>query len=123
MNPGKNKFLNYFTEIFNLKNLINEPRCFISQNPTMIDLILTNGKGSFMKTAVLGTDMSDYQILSLRDQPKVFAIEIRKTLIRKRSIVTWNLKCQSVRIPLRSFCRSSRHCTIICSFKRESYSL
>ena len=123
MNPGKNKFLNYFTEIFNLKNLINEPRCFISQNPTMIDLILTNGKGSFMKTAVLETDMSDYHILSLRDQPKVFAIEIRKTLIRKRSIVTWNLKCQSVRIPLRSFCRSSRHCTIICSFKRESYSL
>ena len=55
MNPDKNKFLNYFNETFNLKNLINEPTCFKSQNPSMIDLILTNHRSSLMKTAVLET--------------------------------------------------------------------
>ena len=28
-----------------------------------------------------------------------------RDLIKKRSIVTWNLKCQSVRIPFKSFCK------------------
>ena len=42
LNRHKNKLLHYFTEIFNLKNLVNEPTCFKLQNPSMIDLILTN---------------------------------------------------------------------------------
>ena len=40
MNPDKNKFLNYFTELFNLKNLITEPPCYKWQNPTTTELIL-----------------------------------------------------------------------------------
>ena len=44
MNPDKNKFLNYFTEIFNIKKLIRELTCFKLQNPTKIDLLLTNHK-------------------------------------------------------------------------------
>ena len=60
MNPVKNKFLNYFNKTFNLKNLINEPTCFKSQNPSMIDLILTNHRSSFMKTSELETGISDH---------------------------------------------------------------
>ena len=60
INPIKNKFLNYFNETFNLKNLINEPTCFKSQTPSMIDVILTNHRSSFMKTAMLETGFSDH---------------------------------------------------------------
>ena len=44
----------------NLKNLINEPTCFKLQNPSVIDLILTNHRSRFMKTAVLKTGISEY---------------------------------------------------------------
>ena len=57
MNADKNKFLNNFLETFNLQNLINEPTCFKLQNPSIIDLILSNRSSSFMKTAVLETDI------------------------------------------------------------------
>ena len=60
MNRDKNKFLNYFNETLNLKNLLKEPTCFKSQNPSMIDLILTNHRSSFMKIAVLETGISDH---------------------------------------------------------------
>ena len=60
MNPDKNKFLNYFNENFNVKNLINEPAWLKSKNPSMIDLILTNYISSFMKTVVLETGISDH---------------------------------------------------------------
>ena len=60
MNSDKNKFLNYLNETFNLKNLINEPTCFKSQNLSIIDLILTNHRSSFMKTAVPETGISDH---------------------------------------------------------------
>ena len=60
MNPDKNKFLNYFNENLNVKNLINEPAWLKSKNPSMIDLISTNYISSFMKTVVLETGISDH---------------------------------------------------------------
>ena len=92
MNQGKNKFLNYSFEVFNLKNLISEHTCFKSQNPTMIDLILTNNRSSFMKSAVLETGISGHHdiIFSIlkhtfaKDQPKLFSIKNWKILIKKR---------------------------------------
>ena len=60
MNPEKNKLLHYFNETFNLKNLINEPTCFKSQNPSMLDLTLSNHRSSFMKTVVLEIGTSDH---------------------------------------------------------------
>ena len=60
MNAFKNKFLNYFNETFNLQNLIHEPTCFKSQNPSIIDLILTNHRSSFMKTVVVETGFSNH---------------------------------------------------------------
>ena len=55
MIPDKNKFLNCLKGTINLENLPNEHKCFNSQNPSMIDLVLTNHRSSFMKTAVLET--------------------------------------------------------------------
>ena len=60
MNPEKNKLLDYFNETFNLKNLINEPTCFKSQNPSVLDLTLSNHRSSFMKTVVLEIGTSDH---------------------------------------------------------------
>ena len=50
--------LNNFMETFGLFNLITEPTCFKSpENPSSIDVILTNKKKSFLK-AVLTKQVS-----------------------------------------------------------------
>ena len=50
-----------FCEIYNLQNLIKEPTCFKSvQNPTSIDLILTNKRTSFENSFALETGLSDH---------------------------------------------------------------
>ena len=63
MNSDQNKFLNFFNETFNLKILPNEPKCFKSQNPSMIDLISTNHRSSFIKAAVLETGISVHHMM------------------------------------------------------------
>ena len=55
MNPDKDKLFNYFVEIFILESWNNEPNCFKSQNPSMIDLILNNHRSDLVKIAVLET--------------------------------------------------------------------
>ena len=55
-----------FSEIYNLKNLIKEPTCFKSlDNPSCIDLILTNRHNSFQNTKVLETGLSDFHKLTI----------------------------------------------------------
>ena len=50
-----------FGEIYKLRNLIREPTCFKNQeNPTCIDLILTNKPLSFKNTYVIETGLSDF---------------------------------------------------------------
>ena len=50
-----------FGEIYKLRNLINEPICFKNpENPTCIDLILTNKPLSFKNTYVIETELSDF---------------------------------------------------------------
>ena len=49
-----------FCETYNLQNLIKEPTCFKSaENPTSIDVILTNKSNSFINTSTLETGLSD----------------------------------------------------------------
>ena len=80
MNRDKNKFLNYFNETLNLKNLLKEPTCFKSQNPSMIDLILTNHRSSFMKTAVLESGISDHHKIIFSILKHTFAKGLLKTI-------------------------------------------
>ena len=50
-----------FCETYNLQNLIKEPTCFKSaENPTSIDVILTNKSNSFINTSTLETGLSDH---------------------------------------------------------------
>ena len=48
---------------FDLESLINSPTCYKSINPTCIDLILTNKKKHFMKSATFETGLSDHHRL------------------------------------------------------------
>ena len=48
-----NSFLEQFCASYNLKSLIKEPKCFKSvDNPSFIDLILTNHPNSFQNSDV-----------------------------------------------------------------------
>ena len=50
-----------FCEMYNLENLIKEPTCFKSdENPSSIDIILTNKKASFQNTTTVETGLSDF---------------------------------------------------------------
>ena len=46
---------------FLAKNLVKEPTCFMSpDNPSCIDLFITNSYRSFQKTTALSTGLSDF---------------------------------------------------------------
>ena len=50
-----------FSEIYNTKNIINEKSCFKNpENPTCIDLILTNRPRSFQDSTVVETGLSHF---------------------------------------------------------------
>ena len=50
-----------FCEIYNTKNIIKEETCFKNpENPTCIDLILTNRPRSFQDSTVVKTALSDF---------------------------------------------------------------
>ena len=55
-----------FCSSYNLKNLINEPTCFKKMdNPSCIDLVLTNRSPSFQKSSVIKTGLSDFHRLTM----------------------------------------------------------
>ena len=65
-----------FCNLFNLKSLIKNPTCFKStENPSCIDLILTNRPLSFQNSTVVETGLSDFHLLTLT---------VLKTTFRKR---------------------------------------
>ena len=58
--------MNVFCTIYNLKNLVKEPTCFKNiDNPSCIDLILTNKPLYFQTTTVVETGISDFHKLTL----------------------------------------------------------
>ena len=55
-----------FLQLYGLKNLVRENTCFKSlNNPSCIDLILTNSHGSFQNTNVISSGLSDFHKLVL----------------------------------------------------------
>ena len=59
----ENPNLKNFMCSFDLESLINSPTCYKSTNPSCIDLILTNKKNHFMKSATFETRLSDHHKL------------------------------------------------------------
>ena len=62
---------------FDLESLINSPICYKSINPICIDLILTNKKNHFMKSATFETGLSDHH--------KLVTAILRKTVSKSNS--------------------------------------
>ena len=62
---------------FDLESLINSPTCYKSTNPSCIDLILTNKKNHFMKSATFETGLSDHH--------KLITTILRKTISKGNS--------------------------------------
>ena len=55
-----------FCESYGLKNLIKVPTCYKnSQNPSCIDLILTNSPLSFQSSGVIETELSDFHNMTV----------------------------------------------------------
>ena len=70
-----------FSATYNLKNLVNEPTCYKNvDNPSCVDLILTNKPLYFQMTTVIETCISDFYKLSIttlkssyiKQEPKIF---------------------------------------------------
>ena len=54
------KKIHCFMNAYSLKNLVKEPTCFKPENPTCIDLILTNRYRSCQHTTTIETGLSDF---------------------------------------------------------------
>ena len=53
-----------FCETYNLQNMVNEPTCYKNpDNPSSIDVILTNRRISFHSTTAIETGLSDHHKL------------------------------------------------------------
>jgi hypothetical protein len=62
-----------FCEMYNLENLIKEPTCFKStENPSSIDIILTNKKLSFQNTMTIETGLSDFHKMTVTVMKRFF---------------------------------------------------
>ena len=60
------KNLSNFMSVHNLKTLIKQKTCFKNpENPTCIDLILTNSPRSFQNSSVFETGLSDFHKLTI----------------------------------------------------------
>ena len=65
-----------FLETYNLQNLIKEPTCFKNvNNPSSIDLILTNRCGSFHESKTIETGISDFHKMT---------VTVLKTFFKKK---------------------------------------
>ena len=55
-----------FCESYTLSSLIKEPICYKNfQNPSCIDLILTNTPYSFQNSCVIQTGLSDFHMMTV----------------------------------------------------------
>ena len=58
---SKGKPLEDVNELFDLKNLVKDPTCFMKDaKPSLVDVILTNKNQNFMKTGQCDTGLSDW---------------------------------------------------------------
>ena len=62
----KEDSLKDFCDTYNLRNLVSGPTCFKSvQNPSSIDLILTNKPRSFQNTITVESGLSDHHKMNV----------------------------------------------------------
>ena len=73
-NVGKEEqHMKAFCDNYNLTSLIKQPTCYKNpNNPTCIDLILSNTPRSFQSTCVIETGLSDFHLMTLTVMKKSF---------------------------------------------------
>ena len=60
------KDMNEFCDLYNLKNLIREPTCYKNRNnPTCIDLMLTNREKHFQNSTTIESGLSDFHKMTI----------------------------------------------------------
>ena len=73
-----------FCETYGLVNLINEPTCYKNpQNPSSIDIILTNNASNFQDSKTIETGLSDHHKMT---------ISVLKTYMKKKDSVKINYR-------------------------------
>ena len=73
-----------FCDIYNVKNLITDPTCYKNlENPSSIDVILTNKVRSFQNSHTIVTGISDHHKLT---------VTVLKSFFRKKEPVTINYR-------------------------------
>ena len=77
---------NEFCQMYNLHNLINEPTCYKNpNNPSSIDVILTNRKNSFENSTTIETGL-------IKNHHKMI-ITVMKVKFKKKEPKTINFRC------------------------------
>ena len=77
--------MNSFCETYNVPNLIKQPTCYKNlDNPTCVDLILTNDSRTFWSTCAIETGLSDFHLMTLTITRKTFKKQ-RPRIISYRS--------------------------------------
>ena len=67
------KHIKCFCDNYNFKSLIKQPTCYKNpDNPTFIDLMLTNAVRNFQSTCALETGLSDFHLMTVAVMRKSF---------------------------------------------------
>ena len=73
--------LDDFMDEFHAKNMVKEPTCFKNpENPSCIDLFITNSYRSFMKTTAVSTGLSDFHKMTVTVMKSTFPRAEPKTV-------------------------------------------
>ena len=74
--------LDDFIDDFHAKNLVKDPTCFKNpNNPSCIDLFITNSYRSFQKTTTVSTGLSDFHKMTVTVLKTTFSKSDPKTII------------------------------------------
>ena len=85
-------YMKLFCENYNLKSLIKQPTCYKNpDNPTCIDLILTNVPRSFQSIFFLETGLSNFHLMTLSVVKKRFK-KFQSRIIQYRSYKNFSNK-------------------------------
>ena len=84
-----------FCEMYTLKNLIIEPTCYKNpNNPSVIDIILTNRRSNFQDSKTMETGLSDHHKMVITVLKSEFKKKDHiKTLMRTYSGMNYHLHC------------------------------
>ena len=61
----KDNILHDLCDVYDLKNVIRGPTCFKGENPTLLDVFLTNKQNSFCNCINIDTGISDFHNLTV----------------------------------------------------------